>query len=379
MEDRWGTVILSGGQGRRMGGVDKSGLRYKGMPFGHVIKEQLLQLDLPCYLSRACYPGSQDAEHGLRVIRDEVKGAQGEWIGPMGGIWSCLHRTGLDGLFFVSCDMPLFRAQMARMLLERWEPGFDAVLWRTRDGRIQPMCGFYTAGCLDALGRCIDQKNYRMMAFLSGIRCRVVDTAEVHIPDTWFLNVNSPEVYSSLESGRTPVLAVSGRKDTGKTTLLEMLVREFGKAGIRAAVIKHDGHEFEADVPGTDSYRLKQAGAIGTVVYSSTKYSLTKEQPSMKADDFLSFFPEADIIFLEGQKHSDYPKVEVLRKEISCIPVCSPGTVLAYVWSGENGWGKDCEERAAQPVFSCSQKEGILEAVVEFMDRENLRDGGNDL
>lgn len=45
----------------------------------------------------------------------------------------------------------------------------------------------------------------------------------------------------------------------------------------------------------------------------------------MKAEDFFCFFPEADIIFLEGQKYSDYPKLEVLRKEISEIPVCRPG------------------------------------------------------
>ena len=94
-----------------------------------------------------------------------------------------------------------------------------------------------------------------------------------------------------------------------------MLVGELDRVGIRSAVIKHDGHEFEADVPGTDSRRIKEAGAYGTVVYSGTKFSMTKEQPSMKAEDFFGFFPEADIIFLEGQKDSDYPKLEVLRRK----------------------------------------------------------------
>ena len=276
MKHGWGSVILSGGQGRRMGGIDKGGLDYKGESFCGHIQKQLQALDIPCYLSRACYAGSGGREGGLEVIEDTVKGAEGEWIGPMGGIWSCFQRTGLDGLFFVSCDMPLFRKEMAAILMERWEPGADAVLWRTRDGRIQPLCGFYAATCLEALGDTIRQGNYRLMKFLDSVRCIVVDTSEAHIPDIWFANVNSPSAYRSLEGLRTPVLAVSGRKDTGKTALLEMLVGELDRVGIRSAVIKHDGHEFEADVPGTDSRRIKEAGAYGTVVYSGTKFSMTK-------------------------------------------------------------------------------------------------------
>ena len=35
-------------------------------------------------------------------------------------------------------------------------------------------------------------------------------------------------------------------------------------------------------------------------------------------------FPEADIILIEGLKNSAYPKIEVIRKEISCEPVSDP-------------------------------------------------------
>ena len=391
MRHGWGSVILSGGQGRRMGGIDKGGLDFKGVSFRGHIQKQLQALGIPSYLSRACYAGNGDREGGLEVIEDAVKGAEGEWIGPMGGIWSCFQSTGLEGLFFVSCDMPLFRKEMAAILMERWEPGVDAVLWRTRDGRIQPICGFYADTCLEALGDTIRRGNYRLMKFLNAVRCIVVDTSEAHIPDIWFANVNSPSAYRSLGELRTPVLAVSGRKDTGKTALLEMLVRELDRVGIRSAVIKHDGHEFEADVPGTDSRRIKDAGAYGTVVYSGRKFSMTKEQPSMVAEDFFGFFPEADIIFLEGQKYSDYPKLEVLRKEVSNVPVCRPETVLAYIWSGEDGpggedaWsGGDCpggekHRNEKCPVLTAAQKDRILEIVIEHMDRYSRGDGGDEL
>ena len=254
-----------------------------------------------------------------------------------------------------------------------------------QDGRIQPMCGFYAATCMEALGDTIRGGNYRLMKFLDAVRCIVVDTSEAHIPDIWFANVNSPSAYRSLEGLRTPVLAVSGRKDTGKTALLEMLVGELDRVGIRSAVIKHDGHEFEADVPGTDSRRIKEAGAYGTVVYSGTKFSMTKEQPSMEAEDFFGFFPEADIIFLEGQKYSDVPKLEVLRKEVSNVPVCRPETVLAYIWSGENGWSENAgpagesRRNGKCPVFTADQKDRILEIVIEHMDRYSRGDEGDEL
>lgn len=333
MNQTWGTVILSGGSGRRMGYTDKSGLICEGKTFLEVIGEQLTALGHPCYLSRAAYKGGNH-EKGFTVIEDAVQGGNGEWIGPMGGIWSCFQRTSEDCLFFVSCDMPLFRDVMVKRLLAHRKPGVDAVLWRTRDGRIQPMCALYSRTCTDSLKQCIDTHNYRMMGFLEHLNYVIIEASAEHIPDSWFLNVNTPEVYRRLMGRKQPVLAVSGRKNTGKTWLLEMLVEQLSAAGIRAAVIKHDGHEFEADVPGTDSYRMKKAGAIGTVVYSSSQFSLVKDRPGLEAEDFLKCFPEADVILLEGQKYSSYPKIEVLRHVVSSEPVCCPETVLAYVSDG---------------------------------------------
>ena len=66
MKHGWGSVILSGGQGRRMGGIDKGGLDYKGESFCGHIQKQLQALDIPCYLSRACYAGSGGRESGQK-------------------------------------------------------------------------------------------------------------------------------------------------------------------------------------------------------------------------------------------------------------------------------------------------------------------------
>lgn len=382
MNDTWGTVILAGGRGRRMGYEDKSSLTYQGQTFLDRIGEQLLALGRPCRLSRAVCKGG-DPEGRYTLIEDTVQGENGEWIGPMGGIWSCFERTLEDWLFFVSCDMPMFRNVMAARLLAYRKPGIDAVLWRTRDGRIQPMCALYSRNCVDALKQCMDMRNYRMMAFLDRLNCMVVDTSAEHIPDSWFLNVNTPEIYKRLKESRQPVLSVSGRKNTGKTWLLERLVKQLAMSGIRTAVIKHDGHEFEADVPGTDSYRMKKAGALGTVVYSGSRFSLVKDQAGLEAEDFFEHFPEADVILLEGQKYSRYPKIEVLRQAVSRLPVCSPETVLAYV---ADFAPDEAPDKAAERLLNMAgapgrpgiwpaiaipfdHKDEIMERVIEYMDR----------
>lgn len=60
---------------------------------------------------------------------------------------------------------------MAGRLLAHRKPGIDAVVWRTRDGRIQPMCAFYSRTCVNALKQCIDMRHYRITAFLDRINC----------------------------------------------------------------------------------------------------------------------------------------------------------------------------------------------------------------
>ena len=121
-----------------------------------------------------------------------------------------------------------------------------------------------------------------------------------------------------------PVIAVCGVKNSGKTTLLAGLVKHFSEEGYKVAVIKHDGHDFTCDVPGTDSYRLHDAGAYGTAVYSGSRIFLHKETTGASAQALISMFPEADIIFVEGLKDSTLPKIEVIRREISDRPASRP-------------------------------------------------------
>ena len=80
-----------------------------------------------------------------------------------------------------------------------------------------------------------------------------------------------------IELKRPAVLAVSGLHNSGKTTLLEKLLPALRSRGLKVGIIKHDGHDFTPDVPGTDSYRLREAGAEEVAVYSGQPYQLTEK------------------------------------------------------------------------------------------------------
>ena len=113
---------------------------------------------------------------------------------------------------------------------------------------------------------------------------------------------------------RKRIFAISGVKNSGKTTLICRLLEIFKDKGLKVAVLKHDGHDFVPDVPGTDTYCQLQSGAYGTAVFSAGKYMLVKQQPQISEKELAEFFPEADLILLEGFKYSTYPKIEIIRK-----------------------------------------------------------------
>ncbi len=126
------------------------------------------------------------------------------------------------------------------------------------------------------------------------------------------------------------VLAISGAHNSGKTTLIERLLPLLHKEGLAVAVIKHDGHDFVPDVPGTDSYRLREAGAAGVAVYSGKRYLLYEERQVDEKEllDALTASGRYDLVLLEGFKYSAWPKLEVVRGvqgPVSAAPLCIAG------------------------------------------------------
>lgn len=169
------------------------------------------------------------------------------------------------------------------------------------------------------------------------------------------------------ENKKQFIFAVSGVKNSGKTTLITKLLPELKKYGLQVAVIKHDGHDFEADIPGTDSWKYAQAGADGTCVFSARKYMVIKYAPMPSEKDLIKAFPEADLILLEGFKYSEYPKIEVIRKGNSSKSVCDPKYLLGIATDLSLKELMASEERATDvkiPFFGLEETKRLADYIV---------------
>jgi molybdopterin-guanine dinucleotide biosynthesis protein B len=116
-----------------------------------------------------------------------------------------------------------------------------------------------------------------------------------------------------------PVISfVAASSNSGKTTLIEKVVRLLKARGLRVAVIKHASAGFELDQPGKDSWRFQQAGADTVVLAGPTKIAVLRNVDDVPSpEDLERAAGDADIIIYEGFKKSAKNKIEVFRFGVS--------------------------------------------------------------
>jgi molybdopterin-guanine dinucleotide biosynthesis adapter protein len=119
----------------------------------------------------------------------------------------------------------------------------------------------------------------------------------------------------------TAVVSIVGKSSTGKTTFLEKLLRELSGRGYKVATIKHSHHSLDFHDPKKDSYRHAQAGAVATMVSSTTSVQIIKPVPQeLKIEELARNYGEDyDLILTEGFSRGDAPKIEIHRKEAGPI------------------------------------------------------------
>ena len=119
---------------------------------------------------------------------------------------------------------------------------------------------------------------------------------------------------------RPPLLGICATgSNSGKTTLLAGLIPALLQAGCRVSVIKHAHRHFDIDHPGKDTYRIRQAGAVQTLIGSRQRWALMTELPEAAEEPDLATLAaqldprSADLILVEGFRHEAIPKIEVFR------------------------------------------------------------------
>jgi molybdopterin-guanine dinucleotide biosynthesis protein B len=168
-----------------------------------------------------------------------------------------------------------------------------------------------------------------------------------------------------MPSQTPPVVSVIGRSKSGKTTLLEGVIRELKRRGYRVGTIKHHSHAgFEIDQPGKDSWRHARAGSDHVMIAAPDKLAsirlLERELPLYQVARLM---PDVDIILTEGYKAAGKPMIEVARAARSRELLAETDDLIAVASDFRGDWDL--------PHFSLDDAPGI----VSFLERHFLSAG----
>lgn len=184
-------VVLAGGQGSRMGGVDKGLQPFRGKPMvQHAVERLAPQVDELLINANRNVEAYEALGH--RVVADEIEG----FAGPLAGFERGLAHAGGRLMVTVPCDSPFLPADLVARLRSALEAcGADLAVART--GRqAHPVFSLMRRTVLPSLREFLgsgQRKIDRWYAALKVVEVPFDDEADA------FLNINTRAELASLE------------------------------------------------------------------------------------------------------------------------------------------------------------------------------------
>jgi molybdopterin-guanine dinucleotide biosynthesis protein B len=157
---------------------------------------------------------------------------------------------------------------------------------------------------------------------------------------------------------------VAASSNSGKTTLIEKVIRILKGRGLRVAVIKHASAGFDLDKPGKDSWRFQQAGADTVILSGSGRIALMqKVEHEPTPDELIRLAGDVEIVIAEGYKNIATNKIEVFRQGVSGERPLSQNdpSYLALV--------SDKRFAVSIPCFDLDDATGVADLIVRTIAR----------
>lgn len=191
-------VILAGGQGRRMGNVNKAHL----------------QLDGETFIGRQLRTAAHWADERIVVVADSERAAElslpddvqvvmdkfaGE--GPLAGLHAGLEAASSPYAWVLGCDQPLLDAEAAKLLLSRLEEGDHEAALPIIDGRPQPLHAVYRKEVGEIACRLLAGSQRKMLELLETIDwvgVEASDFAAQGLSVRFADDVDTPDQYERL-------------------------------------------------------------------------------------------------------------------------------------------------------------------------------------
>ncbi len=162
---------------------------------------------------------------------------------------------------------------------------------------------------------------------------------------------------------KTKIITIVGKSNSGKTTLLEKLIKLLTQRGYKIGSVKHAHDGFEMDREGKDSWRHRKAGASAALVISEHKVAVIKDDESGYVEKMTSYLSDMDVIIAEGFKKQNLPKIEVFRVDsVHKEPLCMDDeNLIAFV--------TDSNHKPDVPVFGLED----IKEIADFIESEFLK------
>lgn len=181
-------VILAGGRGTRMGGVDKGLVLFDGKPLvQHVIKR--IRPQVSNLLINANRSHGEYTRFGYPVISDDTLDGVEEFAGPLAGMLTALIHANTELVLIAPCDTPLLPLDLAARLHAQLVQT-DTRACIAHDGtRAHPTCALLHVSLRDELRAALLRGDRKAERWLHSIGCSSADVSDV--ADA-FININSP-------------------------------------------------------------------------------------------------------------------------------------------------------------------------------------------
>jgi len=161
------------------------------------------------------------------------------------------------------------------------------------------------------------------------------------------------------------VLSIVGKKDSGKSEVLEKLIQLLSKKGYRVGVLKRLARDdFEIDEPGKDTYRYRVQGAQKVILAGRKRLAVFSNlEEEIPFEDLLSCFKEFDLVFLEGYFQDEIQKIEVHKKELGDLLLAERVDNVFAICS-------DGEGRPNVPSFAFEQLDELASLIKDQLLRK---------
>lgn len=184
-------LILAGGRGTRLGGVNKGLIELHGRPLIEYVLDRL-RPQTGAILINANRHHERYAAYGVPVIPD----LEGGFAGPLAGIAAGLATARTDWVVVVPCDCPLLPSDLvARLWQARCTAEADVAVAQAA-GRLQPVFALVPVTARAELERRLRAGERKVETWLKAQRLAIADFSD---EAEAFVNVNTEEERRAVE------------------------------------------------------------------------------------------------------------------------------------------------------------------------------------